>query len=431
MLMSEFFRVVNPFFILLFIGSTFASCSTFSASPEKEFPVKKEFSAWTFLGPDSSVWVRAILPENLPENASEKNCPTLTVDSQSIPMKVRSFKVSAAFPVLVCEAQISPTAQRVEMNKKVLPSPVLNPQRIVILGDTGCVIKAAHGTTRAQACNDPKQWPFAQIAQAAAKLKPDLVVHVGDYHYRESSCPASQESCKGSISGDRWESWGQDFFTPAEPLLKAAPWVFTRGNHEICARAGEGWFRFLETRPALPTCSDRMAPYTVRLAGLSLAMIDAADDLNISPSLAKLSQSLQGGEWLVLHRPFLTPGADHGNQTQATLPPQMEGPGKIGAVLAGHQHRLSLNQFSDSRPPELITGNGGALLDRPSDRASNKGTSSLSEFSSTLFDQFGFITLDRQPDSTWLLTVRDTQGNSVTQCNLKQEQGKKTQLICK
>ncbi len=37
-----------------------------------------------------------------------------------------------------------------------------------------------------------------------------------------------------------------DFFTPTAPLLAAAPWVMVRGNHEVCNRAGQGWYRYLD-----------------------------------------------------------------------------------------------------------------------------------------------------------------------------------------
>ena len=40
-----------------------------------------------------------------------------------------------------------------------------------------------------------------------------------------------------------------DLFTPAKPLLAAAPWVFVRGNYEACFGAGQGWFRFLDSQP--------------------------------------------------------------------------------------------------------------------------------------------------------------------------------------
>src|SRR5207302_9345524 len=46
-----------------------------------------------------------------------------------------------------------------------------------------------------------------------------------------------------------WDAWQGDLFARAAPLLAAAAWVVLRGNHEECARAGQGWFRFLVPHP--------------------------------------------------------------------------------------------------------------------------------------------------------------------------------------
>ena len=64
-----------------------------------------------------------------------------------------------------------------------------------------------------------------------------------------SSSPAGLAGCAGSPFGDNWPTWQADFFAPAQPLLRAAPWVVVRGNHEDCSREGLGWFRFLDPRP--------------------------------------------------------------------------------------------------------------------------------------------------------------------------------------
>ena len=106
-------------------------------------------------------------------------------------------------------------------------------QRILVLGDTGCRIK---GET-VQACNDPAQWPFPQVAAQAAKLKPDLVIHVGDYLYREFGCPAGDARCAGSPSGDNWTTWAADFFTPGKVASRAAPWVIGAAiMRNVCVR---------------------------------------------------------------------------------------------------------------------------------------------------------------------------------------------------
>jgi hypothetical protein len=137
--------------------------------------------------------------------------------------------------------------------------------------------------TEEQAGNDPAQWPFKAIADLAASMAPDLVVHVGDFHYRETPCPA------GSICGDvttwgfGWASWDPDFFTPAASLLSAAPWIVLRGDHETCDRGGQGWWRFLDPRPFAPRRNCNLAaddpsgdysdPYVVPLADDLVAVV--------------------------------------------------------------------------------------------------------------------------------------------------------------
>ena len=54
--------------------------------------------------------------------------------------------------------------------------------------------------------------------------------------------------------GYGWNVWELDFFAPSARLLAAAPWIMVRGNHEMCKRAGEGWFRFLDHGPFPKKC---------------------------------------------------------------------------------------------------------------------------------------------------------------------------------
>ena len=128
-----------------------------------------------------------------------------------------------------------------------------------------------------QNCNDPQDWPFPNVAAAAARLKPDLVIDVGDYLYRESPCPAGNSGCAGTPYGDNWPAWKADFFAPAAPLLAAAPWVFVRGNHEDCERTGRGYLRLLGPLAYAPTCVGHLAPYRVKLGDFELMVMDNAD----------------------------------------------------------------------------------------------------------------------------------------------------------
>src|SRR5581483_11407608 len=100
----------------------------------------------------------------------------------------------AAFPVSVCEARVPERTARLSVGDVALPtlppsSATIN--RIVVIGDTGCRL----ARFAVQDCDNPRAWPFAAIARAAALKRPDLVIHVGDYYYRETACPADRAGC--------------------------------------------------------------------------------------------------------------------------------------------------------------------------------------------------------------------------------------------
>ncbi len=156
----------------------------------------------------------------------------------------------ALFPVSACEYPLPAGATSAVVAGQSLPLPKANPTKIVVIGDTGCRLQNGNGT---QSCNDPNPnstdtpYPFAAVAALAAAQNPDLVLHVGDYAYRDNPCPAGLGfNCGGSPWGFGWDTWQADLFTPGAPLLAAAPWIMTRGNHEQCNRAGQGWYRFLD-----------------------------------------------------------------------------------------------------------------------------------------------------------------------------------------
>src|SRR5665213_564043 len=197
-------------------------------------------------------------------------CPVLHTDKGDAALSVRAA-ASADFP-MICAAALPAGATRATIAGTALPLPVANPQRILVLGDTGCRIKGA----ALQACNDPAKWPFPQVAAAAAALKPDLVIHLGDYLYRESPCPPGDAGCAGSPWGDNWTTWQADFYTPAAPLLAAAPIVLVRGNHEDCARAGSGWLRLQGPSANPDSCVPHLPVYAVDLGSLRLAVMDDA-----------------------------------------------------------------------------------------------------------------------------------------------------------
>src|SRR5260370_21714984 len=151
------------------------------------------------------------------------DCPVLRVDGSALPMSLRRPVPAGLRPA--CEAVIPAGAKSASAGGQSLTLPQPDPSRIVVIGDTGCRINGA----RVQDCNDPAKWPFEIVAGRASAAKPQLVIHVGDYLYREDQCPeASVKLCGASPSGDRWETWSAAFFHPPPKLLSAAPWIFAR-----------------------------------------------------------------------------------------------------------------------------------------------------------------------------------------------------------
>ena len=405
------FQKVNGILAILLVLSSCATKGLSRVVAQSKTPAP---SAWVQMGSSGLLSVRTIV-------SSQEKCPDLQSGEKSFLMTPRGAN-SQAFPDSVCEAQVSTDASALKINSLQLPSFKIAPEKIVVIGDTGCKVVEKKGVVKYQNCNSEKHWPFAQIAKAAADWHPDLVIHVGDYHYRETACPDGNTECEGSLTGDNLPSWQQDFLTPAEPLLKAAPWVFVRGNHELCARGGNGWFKLLDPRPFVASCTDQTEPYWIDLGHHSLAVIDSADDKNIQPSLEVLPSVKGPLRWLVLHRPFLTTGADDETTTSQTqLKDSLQD--KLSFVLAGHQHRLSLNQFPDRRPPELITGNGGTKLEKPSSEINPSYVYRESA-------DFGFLTLEKINALTWQVVEHDRTGAETIRCVLAEAPDQKAILTC-
>lgn len=265
---------------------------------------------WVELGEGDSATIRAV---------SDSACPDVLFDGVPSPMAVRSGPATrfqnvkpAAFSVTGCEVAIPRAAKSASIEAEPVSLPHPDPRRIVVFGDTGCRI--AKGD-RVQACNDPRSWPFPEVARRAAATHPDLVIHVGDYLYREEACPAGNAGCAGTPHCFGWNTWDVDFFRPADPLLRSAPWIFVRGNHEDCNRAAEGWFRFLDHAPMGQTCRDFSGIYVSQLGRFGVINVDGARGDDKVRNAAEAAQSLRQQfmaisaripqeSWLVSHRPF-------------------------------------------------------------------------------------------------------------------------------
>jgi hypothetical protein len=399
---------------LLAVGLLATACATARPAPEGSVA-----AAWVELGPGGGAQVRAI--------AEDAACPALTLDGTARPMEIRAGSDGRDFPVTVCQAALPAGVRAATVAGQALTLPTPSPGRIVVIGDTGCRMKASD---EFQGCNDPAAWPFARVAARAAAWRPDLVIHLGDYHYRESPCPAGNAGCAGNPVGDTWPSWRADFFAPAAPLLRAAPWVVTRGNHELCDRAGEGWFRFLEPRPRPARCTDETGPYVVPLGAVVLAVIDSspasddsappADVARYAGELEQLAAMTPAYTWLLTHRPAwgvvsLDGKLAVGNQTLQTA---MRGrlPDAVTLLLAGHVHLFEGLAFEPRRPPMLVVGNGGTALDAPiTQRLAGLTLDGETVTSAKTLHDFGYVTME-PVGADWRATVHDVEGRVLTEC---------------
>jgi hypothetical protein len=343
----------------------------------------------------------------------------------------------------VCVLALPPGATAVEVDGQPLPLPA-PARRIVILGDTGCRIK---GLT-VQACNDSQAWPFAEVARLAAAKKPDLVIHVGDYYYRESPCPLAINACAGSPSGDRWDTWNAEFFGPAAQLLAAAPWVFARGNHETCNRGGRGWYRLLDAGPPPETCRTYTAPFAVHSGDLNLYVVDSGDSPDrghdkadvaaMSAQLDRLGAALDVGQgWIITHRPVwalapvarLGPSAPFEVGLNFTEQDAVRGRGLGGVqmMVSGHVHHFQALDFGPKRPAQLVVGTGGDIGEK-ADRARVYTESRVIEgldarvFS---FSRFGYYLME-QDGEDWIGTFHDANDRVRARCRLHERR-----LSCK
>jgi hypothetical protein len=342
---------------LLFLALCLTANAVSAAAAELPAP-------WVELAANGELSVRAVVAPDTP-------CPSVSADGVTL-VAGRRGAPDANFPIQVCETRTPAATTRLTVGGVPVPTLPATARRIVVIGDTGCRIEGK----AVQDCGNATAWPFAAIAARAAAKRPELVIHLGDFYYRETACPAGRAGCAGSPHGDNWPTWKAELFDPAAPLLVAAPWVIVRGNHELCSRGGRGWFRLLDPHPPRADCVDRTDPYWLSGAGLSLLIFDSsdADDFlappdkvaayaaQLAPALAKTPPRA----WLLTHRPVwaMAQGELTGLTSNQTVQAALRGlvPANLDLVLSGHLHDFLSYEFGPERPPQLVVGTGGDAL---------------------------------------------------------------------
>jgi calcineurin-like phosphoesterase family protein len=435
---------------------------TCSAAPPSTY-------AWIVLGSGGTPIARVITPEPA--------CPSITIDGVSHPMALRAAAATvaqrttaspaamskpSAFPVTSCEYALPPGAQTVVAAGVALPLPKAAANRIVVIGDTGCRLKQGNPW---QACSDPTQWPLQEVATNAAALKPDLVLHVGDYQYRENPCPSDVAGCQGSPWGYGWDTWEADLFKPAQALLGAAPWIMVRGNHEQCMRAGQGWYRFLDTQPytATKTCDDPTndntgnynPPYAVPIGGSAQVIVFDSSNVGANPlspsssaadalmfdnyaaqliTVASLAEDPSVFSIFTNHHPLLAYTSVAGSSptggnpallsVMAALYPGSYFPPNIKMVLEGHNHIFEAIDYATPHPVSILSGNGGDNLDLdlpdpfplgPTDSGGDEPAPGVIADRIADMSSFGYLSLDRTAKG-WTMTEYLHDGTVMDTC---------------
>ena len=361
------------------------------------------------------------------------SCPPIGVDGVSRPTTERA-PPTASFPNRVCAAPLRADDRRVVAGGLSLRAPRPRPDRIVIVGDSGCRMKGGVY----QSCGDASAWPFPRIAALAAARKPDLVIHLGDYYYRENSCPAwAANACADSPYGDRWATWKAEVFDPATPLLAAAPWVFARGNHETCDRGGGGWSRMLDAGPKASGCIPHSATFAVDLGDVILWVVDSSEIGDFLPSradtaafAARVAPVLDAARpvrgWIVTHKPPWNPSrfgdlvAD--GQVNATERAALKGRdlSAVELVMSGHVHNFSSVSFREARPAQLVVGTGGDVLDMQDTPPPTTGSTDIDGLPADVFTmgRFGYFVLDRH-GADWIGHFYDLRDKAAAVCVLR------------
>jgi len=351
-----------------------------------------------------------------------------------------------------------------------------------VFGDTGCRIKAKAASAeqlaknrdeedgedeaeaaaaaagnkkpKVQDCNNTDDWPFGPMSTAIANAKPDLVIHVGDYLYRESACPPGYwKDCGETPYGDNWLTWAADFFVPAADLLQAAPWIVARGNHEDCDRAWRGYALMLDPTPLSGgetlQCVPMIDQYTVTAGGRAFIMLDSSDAADECPDSGCDSKPYKKqfeamrpapGTWLITHKPIWGFTYSKNKKTgerelgirNFTLQDALDNstfnkkpPTGIDLVLSGHIHLWEALSFEDGRSPQFVLGAGGTELAHklPKDKdiiGHEIGGTKIAAFASDQDGDFGYtLFAPSSGGGHWDATFYDKNGTAKFACKVK------------
>lgn len=449
-------------------------------TPPPGAPKNGEAWGWTQLTPRGTVirWATTEQPAGV--------CPTVNYTYQGMrtghQMVFVSGPFGSQFPTTVCRLPVPDGATNAVVQSTTTNARIINPANlqlplprwqaagrprpnsIVVIGDAGCEVRFTNPALDQNCSHD---WPFQPLSvNAAALSRPELVIEAGDYVYREQP-QAANDATPGCDMQGQAADWGclvKDFFRPAEALLAQAPFIFARGNHEVCTPGigrGAEWFRYLNTvlfsnnecftYPQSPTQPVQINAGTLHFVLMDTSSATPGNDFVLDPQEVPLyrrafnqvnalaANNPAEDYFLISHKPLWMVQAASStavNWTNPTLARSISQTAlgalapNIRLVFSGHEHLYQLLGFSSTRPPQLTVGSSGSELNTAPDDSKVIGkivdnqpvTQSISQ------DVHGYLLL-RDQGSQWHLTFHDTTGSKLGQeCTLSN--GATKQLTC-
>ncbi|MGN7678531.1 MAG: metallophosphoesterase [Anaplasma sp.] len=370
--------------------------------------------SWSQAAADNKLSVRAVVSPG-------EDCPILRVNSSNVKMGVRAPPESGKFEDKVCESLLptSITKRRIEIDGRGLPDIAAGDRRdsikVAIIGDTGCRISRLSK----QDCKSPEKWPVRKVLEGVTGQNADLVVHVGDYLYREVECP-DEEKCDKHVYGDNSLTWAADWLSPLQSVSEKVAFIFVRGNHENCERAYRGWFRYLDGHPLskrrYENCERISDSWVFDLkqwfgSNVGFQVYDSSSSGEVFYHKQDIwdlrSKFLEGGKHdrglqmlLLTHRPLWASHRKYGMEYYGNLP-QVKAIGEVlpeefVAVVSGHIHLGQILSVRRRKPSEgasgssqgykaatgsyitqIISGNGGTLLEKAANLQPKEGAKSI------------------------------------------------------
>jgi hypothetical protein len=211
-----------------------------------------------------------------------------------------------------------------------------------------------------------------------------------------------------------------------------------RGNHEICQRAGKGWFYYLDPSAYAQNdfCADNTAMRTVTIGSFQALVVDSSNAPDATPTPAQVAHfttqfGVAAGAHLshalfLSHRPIWAAKAgEQGDRAHLrTLNATLQGawasapiPG-VDLVVAGHTHLFALLSFTQPLPPQVVVGNGGTDLAHTITTSligQHIGTGTVANGDS--LDDFGYALFEPSEDGTgWVLHLHDAMGTKKRSC---------------